>query len=545
MPDVKAGGAYVEIGAKYDSFKRAAANIQRSLKSIGKGLKSMGKNLTLVGSAIVGPMALAARSFANFGDSITKTAQRLGIGTQELSEYHHVAELSGVSTRTLDMAWQRMTRRISEAAKGLGEAKGALKELNLSAEYLNTLSPDKQFEAITDAMQKIPNQADRVRLAMRLFDSEGVSLVQIMNQGRGAIDAMRAQARELGITLGKDASKGSVELKDNMNLMSSSLQGLKNTIASAIAPAANEFLLRMTGITVAIKNLISANPQLILSLAKIGATLAAVGATMVALGTVFVAAANPMILVVGVLAVELLSILESLGLVDVGVNDALGNMWDGFTILGKSLKQWMEYIQQMFVVGFWMIVEEIHRAFLWVMEKIYNTLAAIENWIQDTLDMLFGIDEETAKQFSDARKNIQTKQISELLAPFQAKLDIARGLSTNAFDQLAALDIRHESENTNKPSFENAFKRLGDIFSSKFRPFAAPNLAAPEFNPSAPQIGGVPHSGVAGFFGGSNAREQLGGVGNIDQRQLNEQISMRRLLQRIAENTDDGGAVYQ
>jgi hypothetical protein len=113
-------------------------------------------------------------------DQLAKTSDKLGLVPQALQLMRYQAELSGVSMGTLDMATQRMVRRIAEAAQGTGEAVGALKELRLSATQLAQMSPDQQFYAIAEAMKGVEKQGDRVRLAMKLFDSEGVSLVNTL-----------------------------------------------------------------------------------------------------------------------------------------------------------------------------------------------------------------------------------------------------------------------------------------------------------------------------------------------------------------------------
>jgi len=126
--------------------------------------------------------ALGLRAIES-GDALAKTADKLGVTTNALSELRYAGELSGVAANTMDMALQRMTRRLSEAAQGSGEAKGALQELGLSAQSLAMMSADQQLAKIADAMQAIPSQADRVRLAFKLFDSEGVAMVNTLSQG--------------------------------------------------------------------------------------------------------------------------------------------------------------------------------------------------------------------------------------------------------------------------------------------------------------------------------------------------------------------------
>ena len=60
---------------------------------------------------------------------------------------------------------------------------------------------------------KIEDPAERVRLAFKLFDSEGVALVNLLRDGSDGLDEMRERARDLGIVLDeslvRDAEAGS------------------------------------------------------------------------------------------------------------------------------------------------------------------------------------------------------------------------------------------------------------------------------------------------------------------------------------------------
>lgn len=127
-------------------------------------------------------------------DQLAKHADKLNITTQGLQGLRHVGELSGVAVSQIDMALQRMTRRLSEAAKGTGEAKGALLELGLEAEQVSKLPLDEQFYTIARAMGNVESQSDKVRLATKLFDSEGVALVNTLNMGE---EGLRNAAREV------------------------------------------------------------------------------------------------------------------------------------------------------------------------------------------------------------------------------------------------------------------------------------------------------------------------------------------------------------
>lgn len=173
-------------------------------------------------------------------DSMLKLTERIGGTTEALSELQHVANLSGVTWNQMTMGLQRMTRRIAEAAQGMGEARGALRELGLDATTLSRLPLDRQFELIADRLSGVKSESDRVRLAMKLFDSEGVALLQTMTRGAEGIRQMREEARRLGITLSREQAEAAAKARDEIERMRSSVNALSRDLILGLAPAISQ-----------------------------------------------------------------------------------------------------------------------------------------------------------------------------------------------------------------------------------------------------------------------------------------------------------------
>jgi hypothetical protein len=169
----------------------------------------------LAGVAGAGALGGMVKRLIEADDRMAKLATRLGSTAGAFSEFEHVAALSGVTFETMTMGLQRMTRRIAEAAAGTGEAVGALQELGLEAASLKFLSIDRQFEVVADALAAVENEGDRVRLTMKLLDSEGVALGQAMKGGAAGIREMRAEARDLARTLTDEQAEAAERAADS------------------------------------------------------------------------------------------------------------------------------------------------------------------------------------------------------------------------------------------------------------------------------------------------------------------------------------------
>ena len=234
---VKIGTVFMDLRA---SSKGLEGDIKRAMGATRKSLKAAATDIAKVlggtMAAAVSALALATRQGLKSVDDLAKASDKLGLTTEALQGLRRAAELTGVASNTLDMGIQRMTRRVSEAAKGTGEAKDALLELGLSAQRLNQLSPDKQFQAIARAMGDVTNQSDRVRLSMRLFDSEGVALVNTLKLGEQGLQDIQREIEAYGLGISRvDAAK--VErANDAFSRASAILGGIGQQLAVEVAP---------------------------------------------------------------------------------------------------------------------------------------------------------------------------------------------------------------------------------------------------------------------------------------------------------------------
>ena len=218
-----------------DKTKKGFGSVTSGLKKVTGAVFSM--RTALVGVAGVAGFGLLVKRSLNATDSLAKTASKIGTTTEALGGLRFAAELTGVATNTMDMALQRFTRRTAEAAMGTGEAKGAIKELGINAQELNKMPLDKRMVVLADAFSEVKNESDRLRLAFKLFDSEGAALVNTLSGGSEALKEMLGEAKMLGLAMSSSAAKGVEDTVDAMTKLKSMAKGLTDQFVAALAPA--------------------------------------------------------------------------------------------------------------------------------------------------------------------------------------------------------------------------------------------------------------------------------------------------------------------
>ncbi len=229
------------VGRSLDKLKKRFPTLSgiagKALGGISSLFKTIAKSAGIAAVATAGIFTLLVKQSLSATDSLAKTARKIGVTTEALASMRYAAKLTGVETATMDMALQRFTRRAAEAAKGTGEAKGALKELKLDATELIKLPLEQQMQELAGAFAEVETDADKVRLAMKLFDSEGVALVNTLGIGKQGLIEMAAEANKLGITLSKDATDGVEDANDAFTRLGQLFKGVRDQTVAHLAPA--------------------------------------------------------------------------------------------------------------------------------------------------------------------------------------------------------------------------------------------------------------------------------------------------------------------
>jgi hypothetical protein len=202
-----------------------------------KKLFSVGKALSLMGIAAITAFGFIVRNSIASTDALAKQASKIGTTTEALSKLRFVAEQTGIAQTTMDMALQRFVRRTGEAARGTGEAKGALQALNLNAKELVNMPLEDQMIELANAFETAGTDANKLSLAFKLFDSEGAALINILSLGEEQLRGMFDEATALGLVMSGSAARGAEIANQKFGKLKGLFQGLTRQVSAALAPA--------------------------------------------------------------------------------------------------------------------------------------------------------------------------------------------------------------------------------------------------------------------------------------------------------------------
>lgn len=218
-----------------DKTRSGLASVTRGLRSVTGAVFSMRTAIaSLVG---VGGLGLVVKQSLSATDALAKTASKIGTTTEQLSRLQFAASISGISIEQTNMALQRLVRRTAEAAEGTGEAQGALRELGINARQVSNIDLDVYMLELADAFRNVENESQRLRLAFKLFDSEGAAFVNVLTQGSGALNDLFTEAESLAIVMRANVARSVENANDAFTKLGFLFRGLRDQIVGALAPA--------------------------------------------------------------------------------------------------------------------------------------------------------------------------------------------------------------------------------------------------------------------------------------------------------------------
>lgn len=235
------------------AYREGAIDLRTYNRLLGEkrnqfGITSASTNLysaALKGVAIAGTAALASgvalvRHLRNVQaeiDETVKAAAKLGVTFNDLSQLRFAAgEIGGMEAATVDKGLQKMLINISKAVDGDPTAREAFERLGIDAGELIQMGPVDAVLAISDAMQGVNSQAERLELAMDVFGKSGVEFVDTLGAGRAAIQES-ADFQEKWNSLTVAQTMGVEANNDAWGRVFVMVEGISNKLAAEFAPA--------------------------------------------------------------------------------------------------------------------------------------------------------------------------------------------------------------------------------------------------------------------------------------------------------------------
>lgn len=221
------------------AVKSAAGGLVPSFNQVKTGALVM---TAAIAGATVAIWAMV-KSTAAAGDEFDKMSKRLGVSVETLSELKFAAELSGSSIEDIEKSMKKLSLSALNAERGLSTYTRAFNELGVEVTDTNGDLKDTEtlFNEVSVALAGVESNTEKTALAQELLGKSGSKLIPLFKEGVGGIEALREEARLLGITFSTDAAAASAAFIDSQQRLTDSITGTKNAISGDLMPPMTQF----------------------------------------------------------------------------------------------------------------------------------------------------------------------------------------------------------------------------------------------------------------------------------------------------------------
>jgi hypothetical protein len=221
------GALRVNLGLDAAQFTRGVNQAQSRMQRFGRQMQGIGAAISVVGTGV----ALAVRGQINAADELAKSALRIGIPVEALSQLQHAAELSDVSLSDLQGSMQRMSRAMVEDSQSFTAVGIAVRDA--SGEMRPVMDV---FQDVADRLAAMPEGAERTALAMDLMGRSGANMMPLMAGGAAAIREMMDEADRLGLTISGETAAAAQQFNDNILRLQRTFSGITRQISAELLP---------------------------------------------------------------------------------------------------------------------------------------------------------------------------------------------------------------------------------------------------------------------------------------------------------------------
>lgn len=208
------------------------------------GFKAMGEAI----SSIAKGLASTVTDTIQWADDLATLSVQTGISTDRLQEMEYMSNLVDVDVNTITGSLAKMTRNMSNAAEGTGDAAEAFEKLgiNVADGDGNLRDAREVFYEVVDALGNMENATERDAAAMQIFGRSAQELNPLIAAGSETLEEYAAEAHEVGYVIDEEMLGSMLDTSDALDRIQKAAEGTKRRLVAAFAPTIANALERLT-----------------------------------------------------------------------------------------------------------------------------------------------------------------------------------------------------------------------------------------------------------------------------------------------------------
>jgi len=202
------------------ALSSTAARVGSLSKLAGFSVLTAGAVAALAPVLSISAALMKARDAVTSFDKIAKNAKATGLDSDFYQGLIHGADLAGVGVESLNQSLIAFYRNSGFAAAGKGELVEKLKVLN--PELLKSIqlasTQAERFQLVADAVKNAKSETQGAAIASAAFGESGARMVELLKKGADGLDAMAAEAKDLGLVIDREILAKSEAMNDQLSI---------------------------------------------------------------------------------------------------------------------------------------------------------------------------------------------------------------------------------------------------------------------------------------------------------------------------------------
>ena len=230
-----------QLQKRIDASRKAQERKTKAVKAAKTALKA---TAVAVAGLVTGVIALTKRN-AGLANELANSARTVGLTTEAYQELDYVMRMSGIENG--EYMLNRMARSVIDVRNETGTLTRFL-ENNYHELLLQLQAVENNEEAFTllmDAIHRAPNEFAAAELAMAAFGRNGTQMVLAAQNGAEGINALREEARQLGVVSNENAQAAAV-FNDALFRLRTAAQNMTQELTVRLLPALTNVVIRVT-----------------------------------------------------------------------------------------------------------------------------------------------------------------------------------------------------------------------------------------------------------------------------------------------------------
>ena len=223
----KAGDEASGSGSKWETFKSVTVGAAKAAAAAVTAVAT-------AATAVVSAVTAAANETAQYGDTIDKASQKIGVSAEFYQEWDAVLQHSGTSMDAMSATFKKLATASQSATD---KQAAAFEQLGLSMDQVQSMSAEDLFTAVVSGLQGMEESTERTAIATTLLGKGAQELGPLFNTSAEDTQAMIDAVNDLGGVMSNDAVKASAAYQDAMQDMQTAMDGAKRNLVSAFLPS--------------------------------------------------------------------------------------------------------------------------------------------------------------------------------------------------------------------------------------------------------------------------------------------------------------------